>query len=155
MSIRVRFPPSPTGYLHVGGARTALYNWLLARKEGGVLVLRIEDTDKERSTPEMTDAILEGLTWLGIDWDEGPFFQSDGVVRHREDVAFLVEQGRAYRDFSTPDEVAADKSYQSGGDEPQPWRVRAMAVDAAQTAARAEAGEPHAVRFLVPDGTTE
>lgn len=155
MSIRVRFPPSPTGYLHVGGARTALYNWLFARKHGGALVLRIEDTDKERSTPEMTDAILEGLTWLGLDWDEGPFLQSDGLDRHRSDVAFMLEQGRAYRDFSTPEQMAEDKSYQSGGDTPQPWRVRALAVPPSESDARADAGEAHAVRFLVPDGTTE
>ncbi len=155
MSIRLRFPPSPTGFLHVGGARVALYNWLLARKLGGAFVLRIEDTDQERSTPEMTDAILEGLTWLGLDWDEGPFLQSDGVERHREDVAFLVAKGRAYRDFSTADEVAADKSYHSGGTEPQPWRVRSQALGTEEAEARAGSGQPHAVRFLVPEGTTE
>ncbi len=155
MSIRVRFPPSPTGFLHVGGARVAVYNWLLAKKLGGALVLRIEDTDKDRSTPEMTDAILEGLTWLGLDWDEGPFYQSDGVERHREDVASLLSHGRAYRDFSTPDEMAADKSYQSGGEVPQPWRVRALAMGADEAQDRADEGAPHAVRFLVPDGTTE
>ena len=83
MSIRVRFPPSPTGYLHVGGARTALFNWLLARQKGGVLVLRIEDTDRNRSNEAHTQAILDGMEWLGLDWDEGPFFQSDGVERHR------------------------------------------------------------------------
>lgn len=155
MSIRVRFPPSPTGYLHVGGARTALYNWFLARRLGGALVLRIEDTDRERSTPEMTDAILQGLEWLGVDWDEGPFFQSEGVERHREDVAFLVSKGRAYRDFSTPAEVEADRRFQAGGDEPQPWRVRAQALGAEKAESRAAAGEPHAVRFLVPEGTTQ
>jgi len=75
--IRVRFAPSPTGYLHVGGARTALFNWLLARKLGGTFILRIEDTDVERSTKESVDAILQGMEWLGLDWDEGPFYQSD------------------------------------------------------------------------------
>lgn len=154
MSIRVRFPPSPTGYLHVGGARTALYNWFLARRLGGALVLRIEDTDRERSTPEMTDAILRGLEWLGVDWDEGPFFQSEGIDRHREDVAFMVSKGRAYRDFSTPEEIEADRRFQAGGDEPQPWRVRAQALGTDEAESRAAAGEPHAIRFLVPDGTT-
>ena len=85
MTLRVRFAPSPTGYLHVGGARTALFNWLLARKAGGILVLRIEDTDQERSKDEHTQAILHGLTWLGVSWDEGPYFQSRGVERHRAD----------------------------------------------------------------------
>jgi glutamyl-tRNA synthetase len=78
---RLRFAPSPTGYLHVGGARTALFNWLYARHYSGILILRIEDTDLERSTPEMVDGILDGLRWLGIDWDEGPFFQRDRESR--------------------------------------------------------------------------
>ena len=82
--IRVRFAPSPTGYLHVGGARTALYNWLFARHVGGVLILRIEDTDVDRSKPELTTAILESLEWLGLNWDEGPFYQSQRLDRYRE-----------------------------------------------------------------------
>src|SRR2546427_2531736 len=82
-SVRVRFAPSPTGFLHVGGARTALFNWLFARRQGGTFVLRIEDTDQERSTEESVRTILEGLGWLGIDWDEGPFFQSRNVQAHR------------------------------------------------------------------------
>ena len=81
--IRVRFAPSPTGYLHVGGARTALFNWLIARKLGGVFVLRIEDTDRERSTDESTRTILDGMAWLGLSWDEGPFHQADGFGRHQ------------------------------------------------------------------------
>ena len=83
-SIRVRFAPSPTGYLHIGGARTALYNWLFARKHNGTFVLRIEDTDAERSTKESINEILEGLTWLGLDWDEGPVFQSERIKNHQE-----------------------------------------------------------------------
>ena len=82
--IRVRFAPSPTGYLHVGGARTALFNWLLARKLGGTFILRIEDTDVERSTKESVNAILEGMNWLGLDWDEGPFYQSDSFPLYKE-----------------------------------------------------------------------
>jgi len=95
MTMRVRFAPSPTGYLHVGGARTALFNWLLVRKHGGVFVLRVEDTDRARSKPEHTEAILQGLSWLGIDWDEGPYFQSDGVERHRQAALRLLEEGKA------------------------------------------------------------
>src|SRR5213076_640207 len=103
-NIRVRFAPSPTGYLHVGGARTALYNWLFARRHGGVFVLRIEDTDVERSSSEMVDGILDGLRWLGLDWDEGPlvdgsygpYFQSARLERHRQMAAQLISEGKAY-----------------------------------------------------------
>jgi glutamyl-tRNA synthetase len=107
MGLRVRFAPSPTGYLHIGGARTALFNWLLARNLGGVFVLRIEDTDRERSTPEAVQAILDGMSWLGLDWDEGPFFQTARMDRYREVIAELVQRGRAYPCTCTPDEVEA------------------------------------------------
>ena len=98
-NIRVRFAPSPTGYLHVGGARTALYNWLFARHHGGVFVLRIEDTDADRSKPELTAAILESMEWLGLNWDEGPFFQSQRLERgiklmHLEADRLTYENGR-------------------------------------------------------------
>ena len=106
MTVRVRFAPSPTGFLHVGGARTALFNWLWARNVGGSFILRIEDTDRARSSEEMTDAILDGLAWLGIDVDEGPFFQAEGVDRHRADAATLFESGAAYRCFCTAEELA-------------------------------------------------
>lgn len=96
---RLRFPPSPTGYLHIGGARTALYNWLYARKTGGKLILRIEDTDTERSTEASIDGILDGLNWLGIDWDEGPYFQTDFADDHRRAAESLLEKGQAYRCF--------------------------------------------------------
>jgi glutamyl-tRNA synthetase len=96
--MRDRFAPSPTGQLHIGGARTALYNWLLARKEGGAMVLRIEDTDRERSTPENVEQILDALRWLELDWDEGPLSQADRVERHRERIAELVQGGHAYED---------------------------------------------------------
>jgi glutamyl-tRNA synthetase len=96
--MRVRFAPSPTGALHVGGARAALYNWLLARGNDGTFVLRIEDTDRERSTPENIEQILDALRWLELDWDEGPFFQSERVERHKEEIARLVEEGHAYFD---------------------------------------------------------
>jgi glutamyl-tRNA synthetase len=107
--MRVRFPPSPTGALHIGNARTALYNWLLARGQGGQLVLRIEDTDRERSTPENVQTIFDALEWLGIDWDEGPSYQSQNQPRHTEVVEQLIEGGHAYRSTAGPDEVKAFK----------------------------------------------
>ena len=97
-SPRVRFAPSPTGALHIGGARTALYNWLFARGTGGTLVLRIEDTDRERSTPENVEQILDALRWLELDWDEGPLSQAERRERHRERIDELVEAGKAYPD---------------------------------------------------------
>jgi glutamyl-tRNA synthetase len=96
MTIRVRFAPSPTGYLHVGGARTALFNWLFARKVGGKFLLRIEDTDKARSTDENTQVILDGLTWLGLDWDEAPIFQGARLARHQQVADQLLKEGKAY-----------------------------------------------------------
>jgi glutamyl-tRNA synthetase len=103
--LRVRFAPSPTGALHIGGARTALYNWLLARGRGGALVLRIEDTDRERSTAENVDQILDALGWLELDWDEGPFSQFERRDRHQAVIAELLQSGRAYPDPSTSEEV--------------------------------------------------
>ena len=127
MTVRVRFAPSPTGFLHVGGARTALFNWLYARQENGVFLLRIEDTDPERSTEKHVRAILDGLSWLGLDWDGNPHYQSDGFDRHRLQAHQLLERGRAYRDFSEP------------GEEPR---------------TQGSPDEPHAVRFRVPEGKT-
>ena len=107
--MRVRFPPSPTGALHIGNARTALYNWLLARGSGGELVLRIEDTDRERSTPENVQLIFDSLDWLGIDWDGDPIYQSANAPRHAEVVEQLLESGQAYRSTAGPEEVKAFK----------------------------------------------
>jgi glutamyl-tRNA synthetase len=112
--MRVRFPPSPTGALHIGNARTALYNWLLARGQGGEVVLRIEDTDRERSTPENVEFIFDALRWLGIDWDEGPIYQSANAGRHAEVVAQLLENGHAYRSTAGADEVRAYKEAHDG-----------------------------------------
>ncbi len=134
MSLRVRFAPSPTGALHIGGARTALYNWLLARGQGGTLVLRIEDTDRERSTPENVEQILDALRWLKLDYDEGPVFQSERAERHAEVVAQLLADGHAYHSNATTDDVRAYKQ-RHGGD-------------------RGFRGEPEdsgAVRLRVPD----
>jgi glutamyl-tRNA synthetase len=108
--LRVRFAPSPTGYLHVGGARTALFNWLLARKQGGTFILRIEDTDVERSTKESLDAILEGMKWLGLDWDEGPFYQSDLFPLYREHVLKMLDAGKAYKCYCTSEELDAKRN---------------------------------------------
>ena len=107
--MRVRFAPSPTGALHIGGARTALFNWLLARHEGGQLVLRIEDTDRERSTPENVEQILDALRWLDLDWDEGPIMQSERAERHGEALRALLDAGHAYRSSATADDVRAYK----------------------------------------------
>src|SRR5665213_3485756 len=98
---RVRFAPSPTGFLHVGGARTALFSWLFARHTGGTFVLRIEDTDFERSSADMVTGILEGLRWLGMDWDEGPFYQSQRLELYSQTASRLIESGHAYRCFCT------------------------------------------------------
>ena len=152
--MRLRFPPSPTGFLHVGGARTALFNWFLARQSGGELVLRIEDTDKERSTEAHTRAIVDGLTWLGIDWDEGPTFQSDGVERHREAALRLLAEGAAYHDFTDP-EALREEAAARGIEHPSALaRIKAdeMGIEAAR--ARAAAGEPHAIRIRIPEGET-
>src|SRR5689334_19573445 len=106
---RFRFAPSPTGALHIGGARTALYNWLLARGSGGALVLRVEDTDRERSTPENVEQILDALRWLELDWDEGPIFQTQNASRHAEALQRLLDSGHAYRSTATADDVRAFK----------------------------------------------
>jgi glutamyl-tRNA synthetase len=141
---RTRFAPSPTGFLHIGNARTALFNWAYARREGGALVLRIEDTDRDRSTRAFEDALLGSLRWLGIDWDEGPFRQSDHHPRHREVVEQLVQRGRAYRCTCTREELEARRqaTIAAGGKWTYDGRCR-------------EAGHgpdcgPHTVRLRVP-----
>ncbi len=108
--LRFRFAPSPTGYLHVGGARTALFNWLLARNKGGTFILRIEDTDVERSTEESVEAILEGMKWLGLEWEEGPFYQSDYFSLYKEYVQKLVDAGKAYRCYCSAEELEARRN---------------------------------------------
>jgi glutamyl-tRNA synthetase len=149
--IRVRFAPSPTGYLHVGGARTALFNWLYARKTGGTFVLRIEDTDKERSTDAHTQVILEGLTWLGITWDEGPFFQGADGPRHRADAERLLANGLAYRCFATPEALDAERRVAVAAGQTYRYERARWAVSAAEEARRLAAGDPFVIRFAVPD----
>jgi glutamyl-tRNA synthetase len=160
--VRVRFAPSPTGYLHVGGARTALFNWLFARRHGGTFVLRIEDTDAERSSSDLVDGILDGLRWLGLDWDEGPlvdgpvgpYFQSQRVDRHRAAAQRLVDAGRAYYCYCTTEELKAkrDAAERAGG----AWRYdrTCASLPTEEIAANERAGKARAVRFRVPDGVT-
>lgn len=139
---RVRFAPSPTGALHIGGARTALYNWLVARGAGGELVLRIEDTDLERSTPENVEQILDALHWLGLDWDEGPISQRERAPRHRERLEELLASGAAYRDTATAEDVRAFREANPG------VGYRGAAVEGAEA-------EGAAIRLRVPaDGET-
>ena len=154
-TIRVRFAPSPTGYLHVGGARTALFNWLLARRHGGVFILRIEDTDRERSNHAMTQAILDGMSWLGLQWDEGPFHQADGLAQHQADARTMLEKGRAYRCFCTPAELEARRNAHPEGPAAFRYDRRCAQIPAEVSAERAAAGEAHTIRFLVPRGATQ
>ncbi|MCW8882155.1 MAG: glutamate--tRNA ligase [Sedimenticola sp.] len=144
MTIRTRFAPSPTGYLHVGGARTALFSWLYARRHGGTFVLRIEDTDIERSTEEAVNAILEGMTWLGLEYEEGPFYQTHRFERYNEVIDELLESGHAYRCNCTKerlDELRATAEKQ-GGMRGYDGHCRDKFVDSA---------EPHVVRFRNPE----
>src|ERR1700687_2399214 len=113
MTVRVRFAPSPTGYLHIGAARSALFNWLFAQKTGGKFLLRIEDTDLQRSTDESTRSIIAGLEWLGLNYDEELVFQSDNALKHQAAAQKLVEEGKAYRDF-TPKEQRDDVNVKQG-----------------------------------------
>jgi glutamyl-tRNA synthetase len=154
---RVRFAPSPTGYLHIGGARTALFNWLFARRHGGVFVLRIEDTDVERSSEAMVEGILDGLRWLGLDWDEGPmvagphapYFQSQRQAKYLKAAETLVAKGHAYYCYCTPEELKAKRE----GNPEYKYERTCLGLPADEVAAREKAGRPRAVRFKVPAGT--
>jgi glutamyl-tRNA synthetase len=148
---RVRFAPSPTGYLHVGGARTALFNWLYARHTGGTMVLRIEDTDRERSTEGHTRVILDGLGWLGITWDEGPFFQGEYGPRHRADAERLLAEGKAYRCFCTREELDAQRARAEAAGGGFRYDRRCYRLSAAEVDDRLRAGAPFTIRFLLQD----
>ncbi len=162
MGPRVRFAPSPTGYLHVGGARTALFNWLYARRHGGVFVLRIEDTDVERSSDEMVTGILDGLRWLGLDWDEGPgkggphgpYFQSQRFERHRELAAQLLASGRAYRCYCSPDRLRMEREAAEKRGDAWKYDRACLALSDEQRASLEASGAPHGLRFHVPPGRT-
>jgi glutamyl-tRNA synthetase len=151
MKPRVRFAPSPTGYLHVGGARTALFNWLFARHAGGVHVLRIEDTDRERSTAEHTKVILDGLAWLGITWDEGPFFQGDYAAQHQTDAERLLAAGKAYRCFCTREELDSQRAEAGPSGAGFRYDRRCFRLGPAEIEARVRAGTPSTIRFLLED----
>ena len=143
-SVRTRFAPSPTGYLHIGGARTALFNFLYARHHGGTFVLRVEDTDRERSTAEATQAILGSLQWLGLQWDEGPFFQSERTALYRDHAERLLACGRAYRCYCTPAELEQRRqAAQAEGRKPMYDRRCRERRDA-------PAGQPFTIRFKTP-----
>jgi glutamyl-tRNA synthetase len=154
MSVRVRFAPSPTGYLHVGGARTALFNYLFARQRQGTFILRIEDTDVERSREEMTAAILEGLNWLGIDWDEGPIYQSQRRESHKETGRALAGSLSAYPCFCEPAQLG--KRREEAEKKGIAWKYEraCLALEAEEIRRRMAAGEPYALRFRVPPGVT-
>lgn len=148
---RLRFAPSPTGYLHVGGARTALFNWLYAKHFGGQFLLRIEDTDKARSTDESTRAIFEGLRWLGLDWDEEVVYQGANLERHRADALALLASGHAYRDF-TPQSVLDERraeAVQRG--EIYRYQREWAELPVGEEERRLERGDPYVIRFKVPD----
>jgi len=149
---RVRFAPSPTGYLHVGGARTALFNWLFARHFGGTLILRIEDTDFERSSEAMVEGILEGMRWLGIDWDEGPFYQSQRLPLYQEAAAKLLASGHAYPCFCTKEELEGRRAAATAAGRPPMYDRRCRSLTLEQIAENRGAGKPAAIRFAVPEG---
>ncbi|UCH83675.1 MAG: glutamate--tRNA ligase, partial [Candidatus Latescibacterota bacterium] len=159
---RVRFAPSPTGYLHIGGARTALYNWLYARKTGGVFVLRIEDTDAERSTEESYRSIIEALSWLGLDWDEGPerggpfgpYVQSARQVLYHTEVRRLIERGQAYHCFCTPDELAEIRNEAMQQRESPRYDGRCRNLPTDEVERRLARSVPHVVRLRMPEGET-
>lgn len=149
---RVRFAPSPTGYLHVGGARTALFNWLFARHFGGTLILRIEDTDFERSSEEMVEGILEGMRWLGINWDEGPFFQSQRLELYKQTAAKIIASGLAYPCFCTREQLEERRQQAAAAGRPPMYDRRCRLIPKAEAEARIASGEAAAIRFAVPEG---
>ena len=157
--VRVRFAPSPTGKLHIGGARTAIYNWAFARANGGTFILRIDDTDPARSTDENTQIILRAMRWLGLDWDEGPdkggdfgpYAQTERLEIYRKAAHTLLAEGKAYPCFCTPEKLAADKKAAEERHDPfQGYQRTCRNIDPAEAQARIEAGEPYTIRIKVP-----
>ena len=150
--IRVRFAPSPTGYLHIGGARTAILNWLYARQHNGKLILRIEDTDTERSTSEMIKGILDGLQWLGIECDEGPYYQSDFIKDHITAAERLLASGHAYKCFCSKEELETKREKARALKEDFRYDRSCRDLSQAQVAEREAAGQPYVIRLKVPEG---
>ena len=149
--VRVRLAPSPTGTLHIGTARTAVFNWLFAKSQNGVFLLRIEDTDKERSKPEFTQNILEGLQWLGIDWAEDPVIQSERVVQHRDAIRTLLDKGLAYRCYANESELAAMRDAQKAAKQAPRYDNRHRNLTAEQEAAFQAEGRDAVIRFRIND----
>jgi glutamyl-tRNA synthetase len=162
VSVRLRFAPSPTGYLHVGGARTALFNWLYARRHGGVFVLRIEDTDAERSSTDMVTGILTSMRWLGLDWDEGPevggphgpYFQTQRLDRHRAVAAQLVASGHAYYCYCRQEDLQAKRAAAEAAGGAWMYDRTCFALTPEQVAERESTMQPRVVRVRVPEGET-
>jgi glutamyl-tRNA synthetase len=152
--VRVRFAPSPTGYLHVGGARTALFNWLFARRQKGAMILRIEDTDIERNRPELVEGILNGMRWLGVDWDEGPYFQSQRLDLHRAAAEKLIASGAAYYCYCPPEKYAGGDAVDETEDEKKEAGPRRITRCACREGKTVPAGQNPAIRFRVPLGGT-
>jgi glutamyl-tRNA synthetase len=160
--VRTRFAPSPTGYLHIGGVRTALFNWLFARRHGGQFILRIDDTDQQRNVQEALQPILHGFSWLGLDWDEGPevggphapYFQSQRLKRYQEVVSELLARGAAYRDYARPEEVQAERQAAEREKRPFVYSRRFMAETSAQQAAFEAQGRQGVVRLKMPRAGT-
>ena len=162
--VRVRFAPSPTGKLHIGGARTAIYNWAFARANGGTNILRIDDTYPTRSTDENTQVILRAMRWLGLDWDEGPevggdygpYFQTERLDVYRDAARKLVDEGRAYYCFCTPEKLEADrKAAQERHDPFQGYQRTCRDIDPAEAQRRVDAGEPYTIRIKVPQDRSD
>jgi glutamyl-tRNA synthetase len=158
MSVRVRFAPSPTGALHIGGARTALFNWLFARNQNGKFILRIEDTDRERSTLEANRAIFHGLEWLGLDWDEGPnadglfgpYYQTERLKIHQKYAQQLIEQGKAYYCFCTPEELEKKRKEAAARKEAPRYDGKCRKLPEEDIKKLTESGKPKVIRFLLP-----
>lgn len=149
--VRVRFAPAPTGTLHIGNVRTALFNWLFARHHGGAFILRIEDTDRERSRQEWADQIMDSLRWLGLDWDEGPYYQSQRLDRHKAAIERLVERGHAYPCFCRPQRLEALRTTAKAESRDFLYDRHCLGLPRDEVERRIAAGEPHTIRFRLPD----
>ncbi len=150
-NVRVRFAPSPTGSLHIGGARTALYNWLFAQHHGGTFILRIEDTDVERNRQELSQQIVEALSWLGLTWDEGPIFQSARMDLYREAAQKLLASGAAYRAFETPEELEAERKAAEASGRTYRYSGTSRDLSKGESDARAVQGRPFVLRLRMPE----
>jgi glutamyl-tRNA synthetase len=151
-NVRVRFAPSPTGYLHIGGARTAIYNWLFAKKHGGTFILRIEDTDVGRSNEASIQGIIDGLNWLGLDWDEGPYFQSAHGQEHRDAAKRVLDTGHAYRCYCTREDLEMKREAALAAKQSVGYDGTCRALTKEDIATKEALGLPYVIRFKVPEG---